>query len=90
MLNVEKSAVLLDAMANPQRLAVLRILAQGELCVGDLQAEIGLSQSALSQHLAKLRARNFVKTRRVAQTIYYRCESPAVHAILQTLEDIAS
>jgi DNA-binding transcriptional ArsR family regulator len=63
---------LLRTLANPQRLKILSELAAGEMSVGDLQAHIALTQSALSQHLARLRAQNLVATRRQAQTIYYR------------------
>lgn len=85
---MEKSASLLAAMANPKRLAILDLLVQGEMAVGELASQVGLSQSALSQHLAKLRAQKLVNTRRDAQTIYYSSRSPAVRAILVTLEDI--
>jgi DNA-binding transcriptional ArsR family regulator len=88
MLNIANSASLLDAMANPQRLEMLRILAEGEVSVGDLSVKIGLSQSALSQHLSKLRQKRLVRTRREAQTIYYSCEEPAVLKMLAALQDI--
>jgi DNA-binding transcriptional ArsR family regulator len=60
-----------SALANVNRLAVLRTLANGEMCVKELAAKIGLGQSALSQHLTVLRRHEFVKTRRQAQTIFY-------------------
>jgi len=85
---MEKSSALLAAMANPKRLAILDLLVQGELPVGELANQVGLSQSALSQHLSKLRAQKLVSTRRNAQTIYYSSRSPAVRAILATLEEI--
>lgn len=85
---MDKSAALLIAMANPKRLAILDLLVQGELPVGEIAVRVGLSQSALSQHLSKLRAQKLVSTRRDAQTIYYSCHSPAVQAILATLGDI--
>ena len=85
---MEKSAALLTAMANTKRLAILDLLVQGELSVGEIAGRVGLSQSALSQHLSKLRAEKLVSTRRDAQTIYYSCHSPAVQAILATLADI--
>jgi DNA-binding transcriptional ArsR family regulator len=88
MLNIASSASLLGAMANPQRLEMLRILAEGEVSVGDLSVKIGLSQSALSQHLSKLRQKRLVRTRREAQTIYYSCEEPAVLKMLAALQDI--
>ncbi len=65
------AAQLLKALANPYRLQILCILGESELSVGDLNKSLELSQSALSQHLAKLRSDNLVVTRREAQTIYY-------------------
>ena len=59
---------LLDAMANESRLCILDILTRGEMSVGRLSEAVGLSQSALSQHLAKLRNAQLVTTRRDAQT----------------------
>ena len=81
-------ASLLSAMANPKRLMILCNLAGGEIAVGALAEKVGLSQSALSQHLSKLRALNLVSTRRDAQTIYYSSSSPQVRLILQVLEQI--
>jgi ArsR family transcriptional regulator, virulence genes transcriptional regulator len=85
---MQKSAALLTAMANAKRLAILELLMQGEMPVGELASRIGLSQSALSQHLSKLRAQKLVSTRRDAQTIYYSSRSQAVQAILTTLSEI--
>jgi DNA-binding transcriptional ArsR family regulator len=68
----KRSTALLRTLANPQRLKILRALSTGELSVGELQAQVALTQSALSQHLARLRAQCLVATRRQAQTIYYR------------------
>ncbi|ACM37354.1 MULTISPECIES: ArsR/SmtB family transcription factor [Rhizobium/Agrobacterium group] len=82
------AAGLLTAMANPKRLMILCSLVQGEVPVGVLASQVGLSQSALSQHLSKLRAQKLVKTRRDAQTIYYSSTSDAVMKVLGTLEDI--
>jgi DNA-binding transcriptional ArsR family regulator len=82
------AAALLSAMANPKRLLILVSLVKGEVPVGVLATQVGLSQSALSQHLSKLRAQKLVKTRRDAQTIYYSSNSEPVMKILATLEDI--
>jgi len=82
------AAGLLSAMANPKRLMILCCLVKGEVAVGALAIRVDLSQSALSQHLSKLRAQKLVKTRRDAQTIYYSCSSPAVLKILASLEEI--
>lgn len=82
------AAALLSAMANPKRLMILCSLVKGEVPVGILASQVGLSQSALSQHLSKLRAQKLVKTRRDAQTIYYSSSSEPVMKVLSTLEDI--
>lgn len=84
----EKAAELLKAMANPQRLRVLCLLLEGERSVGEINAEIPLSQSALSQHLAVLRESQLVSTRRESQTVYYAVPEGPAHDIIQTLHDI--
>ncbi len=79
-------ADMLRALANPRRLMALCKLAEhGEMTVGDLAAELGLSQSALSQHLAKMRAEGLVAFRRESQTLWYRIEDPRCEALLATL-----
>jgi len=83
-----EAARLLSALANQHRLAMLCELVEGERPVGALVQAVGLSQSALSQHLAKLRAAGVVATRRDAQTIYYRLASDAAGNIMSTLAEI--
>lgn len=77
----------LGMLANPRRLLILCRLAEGESSVGKLQETLDLGQSALSQHLAKLRAAGMVSTRRSGQTVYYRIEDPEVRAIMAALYD---
>lgn len=79
---------LLKTMANENRLMILCLLVEGERSVGDLVQAVGLEQSALSQHLARLRAEGLVATRRQAQTIHYRLDSPEVVALMRTLADL--
>ena len=79
---------LLTALANESRLAILCQLVEGERSVGELVEAVGLSQSALSQHLAKLRTAGIVATRRDAQTIYYRLASKAAGSVMTTLAEI--
>lgn len=76
---------LLKAMANERRLLVLCYLGLGERSVGDLERRVGLSQSALSQHLARLRNDGLVSTRRSGQTIYYSLRGYEARRILDTL-----
>ncbi len=82
------ASALLKAMSNQQRLLILCQLAGSELSVGDLRARLELSQSALSQHLALLREGDLVKTRRVAQTIYYSLPDGPVQRVMETLYGI--
>ena len=83
-----EAARLLTALANKHRLAILCELIESERSVGALVEAVGLTQSALSQHLAKLRASGIVATRRDAQTIYYRLASAAAGRIMKPLADI--
>jgi len=83
-----EAAALLKALAHESRLMVLCQLLDGEFSAGALLDASGLSQSALSQHLARLRDEGLVSTRREAQTIYYSLADPAVARVLQTLADI--
>lgn len=82
------AADLLSAMGNAKRILIFLNLIEGEMAVGALAEKVGLSPSALSQHLAKLRHRKLVTTRRDAQTIYYSVSSESVIAVLKTLEHI--
>jgi DNA-binding transcriptional ArsR family regulator len=75
----------LKALANRHRLMVLCELHRGERSVGELQEAVGLSQSALSQHLARLREDALVATRREGHTIHYSIASPAVSQVIAVL-----
>ncbi len=83
-----RAAALLRLLSNERRLMILCQLIGGELSVGTLQGRLGLSQSALSQHLARLRADRIVATRREGQTIFYRIIDPAALHLLETLADL--
>jgi DNA-binding transcriptional ArsR family regulator len=85
--NAHKASDLLGAMANTSRLMIMCQLADGEKSVSDLQPMIGLSQSALSQHLAVLRRKHLVRTRRAGQSIYYSLASGEAASIMQTLHE---
>jgi len=81
----EAAAGLLKSLANEHRLMILCELSKGERSVGELEAVVGLGQSALSQHLAKLRRRQVVKTRRQSRTIHYSLADPGVKKIIRAL-----
>jgi DNA-binding transcriptional ArsR family regulator len=83
-----EAATLMRAFGNESRLMILCALADGEHSVGELNEIIPLSQSALSQQLARLRRENLVKTRRESQVIHYSlCAGPA-DRVINVLHDI--
>lgn len=82
------AAGLMKALGNESRLMILCSLTEGEASVGELNKRIALSQSALSQQLARLRRAGLVTTRRDSQTIFYSlCPGP-VERVIQLLHDI--
>ncbi|HSQ03002.1 MAG TPA: metalloregulator ArsR/SmtB family transcription factor [Burkholderiales bacterium] len=87
-INASRAAALLKLMGNPSRLLILCQLSEGEKSVSELERVIGVSQSALSQHLALLRHQNVVSTRRDAQTIYYSLAGREASAVLATLYEL--
>jgi len=84
--NAETAAAFLNLLGNEKRLLIMNHLAGGELSVGILAERVQLSQSALSQHLAKLRAFGLVDTRRDGQMVYYFCSSGAARELLSMLD----
>ncbi len=86
--NLMDAAEMLKLLSNPKRLAILCHLMDGELSVGELAVLVDLSQSALSQHLAKLRELELVATRRDQQTIFYSLDSHETEAIIETLHSL--
>lgn len=85
----EEASRLLKTLANAQRLRVLCLLVGREMTVGQINDELpDLSQSALSQHLAKLREEGMVSTRRTAQSIWYRLVEGPAQGVIATLYGI--
>lgn len=82
------AAQLLKALANEKRLQILCLLTSGERSVGDLNALLDLSQSALSQHLAVLREEGLVQTRREAQNVLYALTPGPAAEVMLTLHGI--
>ncbi len=79
-------AAILRALANERRLMILcKLVEWGEASVNALADEIGLSQSALSQHLAKMREEGIVAYRRDGQTLWYRIADPRIEEMFATL-----
>ena len=86
---IEVASGVLSALSNPQRLQILcHLVRNGELSVGSLQERMELSQSALSQHLARLRLIGLLETRKEKQAVYYRVARDDVSRILVLLHDL--
>lgn len=83
--NAEQAEKLLKMLANSKRLLILCNLLKEEKTVSELQELVGLSQSALSQHLAKMRQEDLLTTNKVGTRIYYRVENPEVETIISAL-----
>jgi DNA-binding transcriptional ArsR family regulator len=87
--NAEAVAALLKALGNQRRLMVMCKLAErGEMTVSALAEEVGLGQSALSQHLARMRAEGLVAFRRESQALWYRIADPRCEKLLATLYEL--
>jgi DNA-binding transcriptional ArsR family regulator len=82
------AARLMKALGNESRLMILCTLAEGERSVGELNETIPLSQSALSQQLARLRKQGLVDTRRESQTIFYSLANGPADKVIHLLHDI--
>ena len=79
----------LKAIGNARRLMLLcKLVEHGEMTVGDLAREVGLSQSACSQHLARMRDEGLVTFRRVSQTLWYAIADARVETLLVTLNQL--
>lgn len=82
-------AGLLKAIGNTRRLMVLcKLVEHGEMTVGDLAEAVALSQSALSQHLARMRDEGLVAFRRESQTLWYRIADPKIEQLLGVLYEL--
>ena len=86
--NAAAASALLKALSNENRLMILCQLGEGELQVSELQSRVGLSQSALSQHLARLREEGLVAARREGVAIFYRISDPAALKVIAVLAEI--
>ncbi|MCO4812534.1 MAG: winged helix-turn-helix transcriptional regulator [Gammaproteobacteria bacterium] len=87
-LHAADAAGLMKALGNESRLMILCLLAEGERSVSELNAIVPLSQSALSQQLARLRQQGLVDTRRESQTIYYSLNAGPTDRVINLLHDI--
>lgn len=88
-LEAGRAAAVMKSLSNEARLLVLCHLSEAsELSAGELTRRVGLGQSALSQHLARLRENGLVTTRKEAQTVFYRVAEPKVQRVLALLHEL--
>ena len=83
--NASRAAELMKLLSHPHRLMILCELNQGECSVGDLAERIGINQSPLSQHLARMRHEGVVEARREAQTVFYSLAGEEIGAVISLL-----
>ena len=83
--NVENSSSFLKLLSNPTRLMILCNLIESERCVGDLEKDLNSSQSALSQHLSKMRDKGIVKSEKQGQHVFYSISDSDVVDIINVL-----
>jgi DNA-binding transcriptional ArsR family regulator len=81
-------AQLFRVLGHPVRIRILELLSDGERAVGDLQAELNLDSSGTSQHLAALRQRGVLESRRAGTSVYYRIRDPRVTQLLAVAKQI--
>ncbi len=86
--HAQAATALLKALANESRLMILCTLMAGEMSVGELNEQVPLSQSALSQHLASLREAGLVATRKEAQIVFYRLQGDEAVKVIEVLQSI--
>jgi DNA-binding transcriptional ArsR family regulator len=86
--SADRASDFLKSMANPLRLRILCMIIDGERPVGDIAEELGVRQSAVSQHLALLRKDGLVTPRRDGQTIFYRLADRNVKKVVKLLHDL--
>jgi DNA-binding transcriptional ArsR family regulator len=84
----EMQAEISKTLAHPLRLAILHCLKSGEKTVNELTETVGASQSNVSQHLALMRQRHIVKTRKEGSNIYYRVASPKISQACDMMREV--
>jgi ArsR family transcriptional regulator, virulence genes transcriptional regulator len=84
----ELQAEISKTLAHPLRVAIIHYLKDGEKTVNELTQTLGASQSNISQHLALLRQRQIVKTRKKGSTVYYRVASPKISQACDMVREV--
>ena len=86
--DAENAAKFLKTLANPNRLIILNLLMNNEACVGDLEKSLNISQSALSQHLSRMRDDGILARRRESQQIFYTIKDERIKKYLKLTQEV--
>lgn len=86
--DIERAAFALKAMSHPLRLKILCAVGEQELAVQDIVDYVGTTQSNVSQHLAKLKDKNILASRRDANRIYYRVKDERTLKLIEMMRDV--
>jgi ArsR family transcriptional regulator len=86
--NIEQASDAMQAMAHPLRLKILCLVGSNELNVQEIVDAVGTSQSNISQHLAILRDRGILLSRKDANKVFYRVEDPRILKMISLTRDI--
>lgn len=86
--HIETAARALKAIAHPLRLKIVCVLGDGEICVQDIVEAVGTSQSNISQHLAILREKGVLQTRKAANRVYYRIADPRMLQLIGMMREV--
>ena len=86
--NLREASTALQAMAHPLRLKILCLVGQGELMVQEIVEAVGTSQSNISQHLAVMRGRGLLASRRDANKVYYRVDDPRIIRMIAMMREV--
>jgi DNA-binding transcriptional ArsR family regulator len=85
---LDRASRCLKALAHPTRLKIIALLKDGEKSVGALEAEVGTSQSNVSQHLGLLRAKEILAARRAGNQVYYRVRDERLFTLLGLIQEV--
>lgn len=86
--DIEQAALAIKAMAHPLRLKILCLLGNQELSVQDIVENVGTTQSNISQHLAILRDKEVLATRKEANFVYYRINDPRTLKLVSLMREV--
>jgi ArsR family transcriptional regulator len=86
--NIKEASEAMKAMAHPLRLKILCLVGQNELMVHEIVGAVGTSQSNISQHLAVMRERGLLASRRDANKVYYRIDDPRIVRMIAMMREV--